>query len=106
MHLLQKKEYTVSQLKEKLKQGFYPESVVDAALEYVASFHYTDDLRYALQYITFHVDDRSRLRIEQDLAGKGISRDTIDEAWLTWEEQGGTQDEMLMMQKLLEKRHF
>lgn len=106
MHLLQKKEYTVTQLREKLEQGLYPERVVDAALDYVASFHYTDDLRYALQYITFHEDDRSRLRIEQDLMGKGISRDTLDAAWQTWEEQGGAQDEVQMMQRLLEKRHF
>lgn len=106
MHLLQKKEYTVAQLKEKLSQGFYPPQAVEAALDYVASFHYTDDLRYALQYITFHEDNRSKLRIEQDLAGKGISRDTIAEAWQAWEEQGGAQDEVQMMQKLLEKRHF
>ena len=73
MHLLQKKEYTVTQLREKLEQGLYPEQVVDAALDYVASFHYTDDLRYALQYIMLHEDDRSTLRIEQDLMAKGIS---------------------------------
>ena len=41
-----------------------------------------------------------------DLAGKGISRDTISAAWQEWEEQGGEQDEMQMIHKLLEKRHF
>ena len=106
MHLLQKKEYTVTQLREKLQQGLYPEQVVDAALDYVASFHYTDDLRYALQYITLHEEDRSRLRIDQDLMGKGISRDTLEVAWQTWEEQGGAQDEVQMMERLLDKRHF
>lgn len=106
MHLLQKKEYTVTQLREKLEQGLYPKQVVDAALDYVASFHYTDDLRYALQYIMLHEDDRSRLRIEQDLMGKGISRDTLEAAWQTWEEQGGAQDEVQMMERLLDKRHF
>ncbi len=106
MHLLQKREYTVAQLKEKLEKGCYPERIIEDALDYVASFHYTDDLRFALQYITCHEENRSRLRIEQDLTAKGISRDTIAEAWQTWEEQGGSQDEVQMMRKLLEKRHF
>ncbi|MCP6059851.1 hypothetical protein NL388_31820, partial [Klebsiella pneumoniae] len=52
MHLLQKREYTVAQLKEKLEKGCYPERIIEDALDYVASFHYTDDLRFALQYIT------------------------------------------------------
>ena len=106
MYLLQKKEYTVAQLREKLEQGLYPREVVESALQYVASFHYTDDLRYAIQYIEFHEDSRSRMRIEQDLAAKGISGETISEAWQTWEAQGGAQDEMKMIKRLLEKRHY
>lgn len=106
MHLLQKKEYTVAQLRDKLNQGWYPPHIVETALQYVESFHYTDDLRYAVQYIAIHEGDRSRRRIEQDLAGKGIARETICDAWRTWEEQGGAQDEVQMMRKLLEKRHF
>lgn len=106
MHLLQKKEYTVAQLRDKLNRGWYPPQIVETALQYVESFHYTDDLRYAVQYIAIHEDNRSRRRIEQDLAGKGIARGTICDAWQTWEEQGGAQDEVQMMQKLLEKRHF
>lgn len=106
MHLLQKREYTVAQLREKLEQGLYPPQVVEEALEYVASYHYTDDLRYAMQYIIFHVENRSRRRIEQDLSAKGISREMIREAWQSWEDQGGAQDEMQMIYKLLQKRKF
>ena len=106
MHLLQKREYTVAQLREKLEQGLYPDEIIESALQYVDSFHYTDDLRYAVQYILIHEDSRSRKRIEQDLAGKGISRETVHEAWQAWEKQGGAQDEVQMMRKLLEKRHF
>ena len=106
MNLLQKREYTVSQLRAKLEQGLYPEPVIEEALEYVASFHYTDDLRYAVQYMTLHEDSRSRRRIEQDLLGKGIPEDIIQLAWQEWEEQGGEQDEEQMIRKLLEKRKF
>lgn len=106
MNLLQKKEYTTKQLHDKLAQGGYPEQIIQIALDYVASYHYTDDLRYAVGYITDYESVRSRRRIEQDLLGKGISKETLEKAWLDWEEQGGSQDERKMIQKLLEKRKF
>lgn len=106
MNLLKNREYTTAQLRGKLEQGLYPPEVIELALDYVASFHYTDDMRYALQYITCHENDRSRRRIEQDLQGKGISRETIQAAWDTWESDGGVQDEERMIRRLLDKRGF
>ena len=93
MNLLKTREYTVKQLQDKLKMGGYPENVIEEALAYVASFHYTDDLRYAVSFIEGHSDNRSRRRIEQDLLRRGIDRSTLEKAWLQWEEQGGDQDE-------------
>ena len=106
MNLLTAKEYTVKQLRDKLKEGGYPEPIIEEALDYVASYHYTDDLRYAVGYITDHESTRSRRRIEQDLIGKGIDSATLERAWLQWEEQGGEQDETAMIQALLEKKHY
>lgn len=106
MNLLTHREYTTAQLRAKLEQGFYPESVVDEAIAYVASFRYTDDVRYALDYIVCHEDSRSRRRIEQDLKRKGVSDDALRAAWQKWEDQGGAQDEGRMIRELLEKRHF
>ncbi len=106
MNLLKNREYTVKQLRDKLKDGGYPESAVEEALSYVAGYHYTDDLRYATGYIFEKESSRSRRRIEQDLREKGIDRDTLEKAWQEWERQGGSQDEQRMIQKLLEKRHY
>lgn len=106
MNLLQKREYTTAQLRAKLKQGFYPEAVIAEALAYVASYHYTDDLRYAVSYIIYHESDRSRMRIEQDLLTKGIDREIIAKAWLEWEAEGGSLDEEAMIRRLLEKRNY
>ncbi len=106
MNLLQRREYTVEGLRRKLQAGGYPEGVAQAALDYVASYHYTDDLRYALDYITSQEDRRSRMRIEQDLMKRGISRDTLGRAWEKWQEQGGEQNEQAMIEKLLRKRNF
>ena len=106
MNLLTAKEYTVKQLRDKLKDGGYPETIIEEALEYVAGYHYTDDLRYAVGYITDHESTRSRRRIEQDLIGKGIDSATLEQAWLQWEKKGGEQDEAAMIQALLEKKHY
>lgn len=106
MNLLKNREYTVKQLRDKLKEGGYPEHIIEEALSYVAGYHYTDDLRFATAYIFEMESSRSRRRIEQDLCGKGIDRETLEKAWRAWEEQGGSQDERKMIQKLLEKRHY
>ena len=103
MNLLQGREYTTSQLRTKLQQGFYPPKIIEQAIDYVAGFHYIDDLRYAVDYITYHEDSRSRRRIEQDLQGKGILAATIEEAWQVWRENGGKQ---AMIRELLHKKHY
>lgn len=106
MNLLQKREYTTKQLRDKLEQGFYPEKVIEQAISYVASYHYIDDLRYATQYIIFHEESRSKRRIEQDLLQKGITKEVFQKAWITWEEEGGHQNEEEQIRKLLRKRKY
>ena len=106
MNLLQGRESTTAQLRTKLQQGFYPAEIIEQAIAYVAGFHYIDDLRYAVDYITYHEDSRSRRRIEQDLQGKGIPAATMEEAWQVWREKGGEQDEQSMIRELLHKKHY
>lgn len=106
MNLLKSREYTESRLRIKLEEGLYPEKAITEALRYVADFHYIDDLRYAVSYITAHECTRSRRRIQQDLIGKGIGRETMERAWAKWEADGGCQDEGAMIEKLLEKRRY
>lgn len=106
MNLLKGREYTTKQLYRKLKEGEYPERVIEEALDYVAGFHYTDDLRYAVGYITDHESTRSRRRIELDLVGKGIDKETLEKAWAEWEKQGGQQDEQAMIRALLAKKKY
>lgn len=106
MNLLQSREYTRAQLRDKLRQGFYPEEVITQALDYVSSFHYIDDVRYAVDYITYHEGQKSRKRIEQDLFVKGISPEVIARAWIEWESRGGVQDEQAIIVQLLEKKQY
>ena len=106
MNLLLKKDYTTAKLREKLREGGYPEEIVQEALDYVASYHYTDDLRFALDFIQCHQENRSRLRMEQDLRTKGIPEDVVEQAFAEWEAAGGIQDEDQMIRELFRKRGF
>ena len=108
LHVGHWRGYVISDVwsRYKLQQGYYPPEIIEQAIEYVAGFHYIDDLRYAVDYITYHENSRSRRRIEQDLQGKGISSATIEEAWQSWRENGGEQDEQSMIRELLRKKHY
>lgn len=106
MNLLKAKEYTENQLRDKLKQGGYPKEVIDEAVQYVKSYHYVDDDRYAAAYIEYQIDKRSRQRIVQDLMKKGISRECIEKQWRYLEELGVTVDEENMISEWLKKKNY
>jgi len=106
MNLLQKKRYTEKQLTDKLKEGYYPEEITAEAIAYVKSFHYVDDLQFAVDYITYHEDTKSCRMITGDLLQKGISGEVIKQAFEEWQSQGGMQDEMEMIRQWLEKKHY
>lgn len=106
MNLLQSKDYTAEQLRRKLRQGFYPEEIIEEAIAYVESYRYVDDDRYALDYITYHAEKKSRRKIINDLKAKGISDDVSMRAFAKWEELGNEQDEEALVKELLEKKHY
>lgn len=81
MHLLEKRPYTERALRDKLADGAYPQEAVDAAIDYVKSYGYVNDLQYAVDHISYHLADRNRRRLEADLLKKGVGKDLIDQAF-------------------------
>ena len=106
MNLLQKREYTSADLRGKLREGEYPDACIGEAIAYVESYGYVDDLRYAKDFISYNLDRKSRVRIEQDLMRKGIRKDTIRNLFEELEEEGAKQDEAAMIRRLLEKKKY
>lgn len=110
MNLLQKKDYTEKQLRDKLQEGLYSADIVDDAISYVKSYRYLDDERFARDYITYHMEMRSRNRIIQDLIGKGINKDTvlqiIEELYQEANESSDTDIEQEQIERLLAKKHY
>ncbi|MCR5671815.1 MAG: recombination regulator RecX [Butyrivibrio sp.] len=107
MNLLQKKDYTRKQLTDKLKEGLYPTECIEGAISYVESYHYLDDKRFATDYITYHMQSRSKNRIIRDLMDKGIGKDLlmplIDEIY---SEESGEDVELEQVKTLLVKKHY
>ena len=106
MNLLQKRDYTAAGLREKLRDGDYPETCIEEAIAYVESYGYIDDLRYARDFILYNLDRKSRTRIEQDLQRKGIDRKLVEQVFTELEEEGTSQDEETMIKALLQKKKY
>ena len=106
MNLLQKKDYTEKQLRDKLKEGLYPADIVGEAIAYVKSYKYLDDNRYARDYINYHMESRSKARIMQDLMGKGLAKEVISEAMEEIYSEDNGESELAQIRKLLEKKHY
>ena len=106
MNLLKSRTYTEHQIREKLRQGFYPEEVIDEAVEYVKSFHYIDDRCYVKDYIVYYSESRSRGRIEQDLFKKGISKDLIRAVYEEDLCEEKLPDETILIEKWFEKKNY
>lgn len=77
MNLLKSKDYTVFELSKKLKESYYPDTAIKAAIDYVSAYGYLDDCRYVQNYISFKSGSKSRRQIEMFLHNKGIDTDLI-----------------------------
>lgn len=106
MNLLQRRDYTAAGLREKLKNGDYPEVCIEEAIAYVEAYGYVDDHRYARDFVVYHLDRKSRTRIEQDLLRKGIDKKLIGEVFAELEEEGTSQNEEHMISMLLQKKRY
>ena len=106
MNLLQKRDYTERKLRDKLKEGMYSDDVIDEAIEYLKSYKYIDDERYAEDYIRYQMNLRSKNRIRQDLIQKGISTDLIDRLMNEAYETEENNPELALCVNLLRKKHY
>lgn len=103
MFLLEKMDRTESQLRNKLRQGFYGEDLIDDAIAYVKKYHYIDDNRYAQTYVRYQKERKSKRQIKMDLMQKGVDREIIEQAIET-EYESESEQELIL--KWIEKRKY
>lgn len=85
LSLLQSKDYSEYELHSKLKRDFISTALADSAVDYIKSYHYIDDRRYAENFVRYRSNGLSRLMIRQKLRSKGIDDAIINEALEAYE---------------------
>lgn len=103
LYLLNDMGRTESQLRVKLKQGNYPDDIVEETMSYVKSFGYINDLNYAVNFIDSRKDRKSKKELRMQLVGKGISGELIEQAF---EEAYEKEDSQEAIRRLLIKRRY
>jgi len=106
MNLLKDRDLTEYSLKQKLKEGYYPEDSVRIAIEYVKNYGYIDDRRYAENYVNFKSSTKSRYQIKNILLQKGLDKDLISEVCDEYYENDDNNEnsEKKLVEKLILKR--
>lgn len=98
-YLLNIKAYTEKELREKLRDGFYPEPLIDEAISVMASYHFIDDVDYAARYVELNGHKKSKRMITYELRDKGISEYIIEEVTADLDEVQFNVLENLMIKK-------
>lgn len=100
LYLLEYRDYSAHDITLRLKKDF-EEPAALAAVDYLVEIGAIDDARYAENMIRHLITQKhyGRRRILQELAAKGIDRDTAEEALDTFDN-----DEPSAIMELLEKR--
>ncbi|MBQ3546773.1 MAG: RecX family transcriptional regulator [Lachnospiraceae bacterium] len=76
-YILGKSDKSVYELKVKLKQGYYPNEIIDTVVEEYIRYDYINDDRYSYNYLKNNIRSKSINRIKNELLMKGISKDRI-----------------------------
>ena len=76
-YLLGKSDKSVYEIKIKLKQGYYPDEIIENVIEEYIRYNYLDDNRYSYNYLRNNIKRKSINRIKNELLIKGISKDII-----------------------------
>ncbi len=106
MNLLTGRDYTSKQLRDKLLLGEYPEQIIDIAMDYVTSYGYVDDYRYAKEYIEYHKSSKNRVTLTNALLQRGISKDIIYSTLNELEEDDLCREEKNQIKAFLKKKSY
>lgn len=100
MNLLLQQDRTRRELQDRLYRAGFSRRASEYAMNYVTSYGYLDDLRYAGNYISFHKGNRSRKELRFKLLNKGVEPEVIAAAFEEYE----AEDEYEALRRMLRKR--
>lgn len=106
MNLLLQKDRTKKELEERLQRSGFSEEASQYAMQYVMSFGYINDLRYASEYIDLHKGNRSYHELRFKLLKKGIDKEVLFQAFEDYDVQDEEEALHYMLMKRLRGRHI
>lgn len=80
LQILTRMDKTEADLRAGLERAGFSSEAIQEAIEYVKSFGYVDDQRYAEKYVEYNKQRKSRQKIRYELMKKGVDREFIDQA--------------------------
>lgn len=78
LYYLKNGDRTEAQIKRKLREGFYPEPVVEETLSFLRRTHFADDSRFAENLSESLKETKSRREIAAKLYEKGVPKEISD----------------------------
>ncbi len=106
LNLLNRRDYSVTELKNKLREKGYLEDASKEIIAYLAKFHYTDDVRMAGTLIRQRKSYKSKAEIKNYLRQKFISDEDIQTAMEENYFAEGENPEETAIKIALEKLHI
>ena len=79
LNLLKSRDHTRIELIRKLKNAGYPDGVIHKTLEYIDSYHYLNDVRFAENYIAYRGKTKSRKELLYELSLKGLDKEFVQD---------------------------
>ena len=58
LYYLKNSDKTSYQMRNKLREGFYPENIIEKIIDFLSKYGYIDDLQYAIRYITYNINKK------------------------------------------------
>lgn len=72
MDLLISRDRTETELRRSLKNLYFPEDIINLAIDYVKQYNYIDNRRYIESYLAYRSEGKSIQMIKYELKEKGI----------------------------------
>ncbi|NLL92923.1 MAG: regulatory protein RecX [Clostridiales bacterium] len=102
LYILKSSSKTKHQIISKLKDGYYPEDVIERIVAFLNEYSFIDDYEYATRYYNTYSGSKSIRAISMDLVKKGVDKSIISEIVDSVDVDRETEQIM----KLLEKKHY
>ena len=104
--LLMSRDYTEKQLRDKLKDDGYPETIIGNTVSKLKKEKYLDDARFAENFVFWKSKDRSRNRMMMDLRQKGIDSSVAERIYEELLQKDDIDNEEAVLRRFLAKKHF